>query len=463
MNQLLKQIIKYNGFLKPIQKELNLSLEEIDEKLKSVDLDKNSKRRIFCWEVQLLAEQMVYENPSVHNVDLNDLVVKHWNSTHDLKISKEIISEFFDRSLIANDKQKHAFNALCSGSIESYKVYSDEDPTLFSELLIRVLLYLVKGNQVKKIYNQLLEHVFDRSALAIGKKTLSRLDFYIYTSGKPLVFNIESLVKNIPLQSAVFADGIISILLPIAEQLKEQEESMQVLYDALINYQSSDEEAEVVTEVAAEEKTDVSVEESHQNDISTSTGHQAVERNELTVQEQIEDYAKKIIDLSSQLTQPELPEKEVEETENNQLKELELENQRLYRHLERLQQEKEQVQYKKLFDLFDGIAGKKSQYLLSEMFDEITQHDDSSMLAGKMKNFFNYLRMAGIEPTTYGLDLGEEFDITKEALKDKFTLTSPLTSQAEKVTIKILKRGWSIEGKTIIFPLAEEVVAVTQN
>ncbi|MFD2446598.1 hypothetical protein ACFSO7_21905 [Bacillus sp. CGMCC 1.16607] len=465
MNQLLIQVIKHNGFLKEIQKEMKMTKEEIEESLKSLNLDTNTKRRIFCWEIQLLAEQMVYENSSVHNLDLNDLIVRHWNSTHVLQISRETISAFFERSLISNDKQKHAFTALSVGSLESYKVYSNDDPTLFSELLIRVLLYLIKGKEVKKVYNLILQHVFGDTANLVGKKTLGRLDFYL-NNGNPLIFNIEILVKNIPLEAAVFAEGMMQIILPIAMELKEQEPAMEALSNTLREYKHKDDantQPEVTSEIKNQEFPVIELVVNESNSIKPDETRET-ETSERSVQEQIEEYAKRIVDLSTQLTKFEkTPEvKETEKITSERLQELEVENQRLYSHLERLQKEKEQLQYKKLFDLFEGIAGKKTQYLLSEIFDEINHNDEGSMLTGKIKNLFNYLRMCGIEPTTYGFDIGEEFEITREALKDKFSLTIPLTTEAEKLKIKILKRGWTIEGKTIIYPLVEEVVELKQ-
>ncbi|MDF0728895.1 hypothetical protein PY093_19980 [Cytobacillus sp. S13-E01] len=462
MNQLLIQVIKHNGFLKEIQKEMKLTNEEIEEGLKSLNLDTNPKRRLFCWEIQLLAEQMVYENSSVHNLDLNDLIVRHWNSTHALQVSRETISAFFERSLISNDKQKHAFNALSSGSLESYRVYSNEDPTLFSELLIRTLVYLVKGKEVKKAYNLILKHIFGDAAFQVGKKTLSRLDFYL-NNGNVLLFNIEILVKNIPLETAVFADGMVQVLLPIVEELKNEEPVMHALSNTLREYKNRvvlDNQPEINSNTDTLETK--GMERVLNKLVTIEPDTKEIETKKLSTQEEIIEYAKKIIGLSTQLRESEEETTITGTVGSEKLQELELENQRLYSHLERLQQEKEQLQYKKLFDLFEGIAGKKSQYLLSEIFDEINNSEEGTMLNGKVKNLFNYLRMSGIEPTTYGFDIGEELDITREALKDKFSISSPLTNEAEKVKIKILKRGWTIEGKTIIYPLVEEVVEMKQ-
>ncbi len=141
------------------------------------------------------------------------------------------------------------------------------------------------------------------------------------------------------------------------------------------------------------------------------------------------------------------------------MKKLEEENQRLYAHLERMQEEKEQLQYKKLLDVFDGIAGIKSQYLLSEIFEEVMNGNgvEPAKLIGKLKNLFHYLRIMGIEPSTYGFEISEEVEISREVLKEKFTLTSPLSKSEENVKIKILKNGWIVDGKNLIYPLAEEV------
>ncbi len=226
MSQLLVQIVKHNGYIKNMEKELNLDRTGMEDKLKALGLGNNNRRRAFCWEIQSLAERFVIENSSVNNADLNDMIVEDWNQKKKLKISKEAISAFFDRSLIANDKQKHAFNALCAGSLESYKVYANEDPTLFSELLIRYLLYFVNNYSTKKVYDKLLENFFDKEAVQVGCNTLQRLGFYM-RNGKQLQHNITSFLENLTLEESVFSKGLTSILLPMLKKLAEEDSMIE--------------------------------------------------------------------------------------------------------------------------------------------------------------------------------------------------------------------------------------------
>lgn len=449
MSQLLIQLVKHNGFMKDMQKELNISNEQLEARLEQIQLHHNSKRRIFCWKLQLLAEKMVNENSAVQNTDLNDMIVREWNTSHRIKITGDIVSAFFDRSLLANDKQRHAFTALCSGDFESYKIYADEDPTLFSELLIRFLVYFLKEYAVRHVYESLLRYFFNEEAVRIGKKTLGRLDFYM-RSGKPLQHNIESLVENLPLSETVFAEGMKSILLPVAKTLAKEDKEIETLFQA-INKDTPEGPAAPLQEV-----NDTQGEKARESAESTEK-NQAGERS---VSEQIAEYAQKIVELSGQLTTP-----EASEQQSQQLQELKKDNQRLYAHLERMQEEKEQLQYKKLLDVFETISGKSSQYLLSEIFDEVmkSRNEENSLLIGKLKNLFHYFRLVEIEPTTYGFEIGEEFEITRESLKEKFALTSPLSSSDPIIKIKILKSGWVMNGKMLVYPLVEEIVASTQK
>lgn len=148
-----------------------------------------------------------------------------------------------------------------------------------------------------------------------------------------------------------------------------------------------------------------------------------------------------------------------DEDELNRLKIAEEENARLKAALQHEKERVVQTEEKLYTKIFEAIGGKSSNYLLSDLFEETEGKlpDNRNISTGRLVNLFSNLEVSmGLEAHNEGLEVGEEFTVEKDHLIKNFMVDGPVTSSEEKVTVKMMKYGWSINGKVIVQPLVKE-------
>ncbi|MCP8970908.1 hypothetical protein [Ectobacillus ponti] len=437
MNKVLEQVIKHNGFFKAMKEELKLGEDRLNGILEQYGLKENTQRRVFCWKLKLLLEQLVYEGEASGNGELLDFLVKKWNRENTIQLQKDAFSIVLDQSVLEDDRQKHAFQAICAGDLNAYTVYSETSIELFSELFCRFIVYMT-NDKLLRVHAVTMEDLFGKEKAYSVKHTLSKLDF-MNRSRRFLRYNIESLTQHIPLQEAVFAKGMAAIVLPVLEK-RQHEEGFAEAYRNVKSWLSQQDEKPV-----QETAETVAPKQEEAEPIATATEQEAASGNPA---DQIQQYAQTIITLSKQLDK--------QQEEAGKMAALEQENERLRYHLTRLEEEREELQYTKLLEVFEYIAGQRSRYLLSELY----KGQDQVPMA---RNLFNSLQMGGIEPFTNTYEVGEEITMKREKVKQLFALQAPLTAGEEYVTIRIMQHGWAMNGRVLIYPLAEEVVKAEQQ
>jgi hypothetical protein len=128
-----------------------------------------------------------------------------------------------------------------------------------------------------------------------------------------------------------------------------------------------------------------------------------------------------------------------------------------------LKQEKEKVaqaEEKAYTKILQAIGGENSNYLLSDLFEESQGKVPSNpnISAGRLINLFSSLSLAiGLEEHSNGYELGDTFSVHKDELIKNYRIDGPVVSQEDVIQVKLLKYGWTINGKVVVQPLVTEV------
>ncbi|MFJ5717412.1 hypothetical protein [Neobacillus sp. NPDC093127] len=482
-NNLIELMVKHNGSIFRMEKETGLSKDEIIKGFDELKLKQNT-RKIFIWKLAALTEKMIYENPFSSNSDIAEIVLKEWNAKEEIKITRETAQAYLQKSSLRLDNSKRAFQALCHEDIESYKLFSQNDALFFSELLTRFGLYFTdKFSDTMPLAILVLPALFENPEVeSLMNKALSKLGF---KGGKNKInFDAMKLYKkNFDIKEAVFAKGLYSIIFPILVANHEKEEVNKIYgnlkafcwkqeneggeSDYSVDFLDFDAEleatpVEVIHEVAPKAKEETELKQEQEVDPQTPTKQEEPEE----LKRQTHDTLMVKLSLLSAAFQESVTEAVAEyiqaspqeEKQDSYIAQLEEENKRLYVHIDKMEQEREVLQDRKITEFLKLIGGQESRYLLSDLYEDSV----SEVHFGKVKNLFNFFQMFGIEPFNYGFKLGEEVTVTKQELAQKYNLSGVLGAVEQEIKVRIVRHGWLLNDKVIVLPLVEEVSPIKQ-
>lgn len=444
MSKIVELLMKYNGNTRAIERELRIDRKEVEKELSKWNLKMRSSYRTFFWKTQLMIEQKIYESGSLSNSEIMEHLMKTWKIEGNQSFPKEVFSAFLDRSLLSNENQRKGYTAICTGSFVHYNTYISGDERLFSELLSRFALYffqLQDEEPMKATIIKTMKHMFKREEMDKGVfETLRYLNFQM-KSGAILEKNVEAAVSTVRLEEWPFYQGMTTILM---EWLQDTEDPLLIQFRDRITEQNIDQKTEQDTPNQEQEAV-AQLNPANQPVLKERIDEDKTLSERFVLIDQIIQAAKQLRTVSDKGFSLE-----------ERVRELEEENKRLYAHIEHLELQKKDLQYKKLLEVFQAIAGKSSRYLLSELYNNVLSENELD--AGRFKNLFNELRIAGIEPITHGFELNQEIKLTKDKLRDHFMMTKPIVSEETQVTIRLVRQGWAMNGRVLVSPLAEEVM-----
>lgn len=515
--QVLDSVLKKYG--KP-DRDLLSSLENVNEEvfkneLNQLNLSEYTQRDTFFWELQNYVEKCVAEHGSSDdNERLAEMIVAAWNETKEPIINQSLVLSFLYTVQLKFLNSRKAFLAVCDGDMHSYKTFNSK-PRLFLDLLVRYFTCIngkQQHNSIPRILEGVMPLLMEGASRADYRDTLNRLGFQ---NRRQLVYGKMNAYKRIVgVENLVYAEGMRTILMEALENVKDElllsiKEKLISLGEKESQTEETEEEFEVddlleehVPEVntpsTLEANEDVEPALSETQEIRSDEKRLPVVNNkvdteeetpievggiELSVQEEefveqkevVEEpknelvyslenvltAVKSALSLASQLP---VAEDESEKTEKFASEEqLRIAEEEIARLKSALHQEKEKVvqaEEKAYQNVLQAIGGDSSNYLLSDLFEESQGKAPNNPIisAGRLINLFSSLSLAiGIEEHSNGYELGDTFLVGKDELIKNYRIDGPVTSQRDKIKIKLLKYGWSINGKAVIQPLVTEI------
>lgn len=517
--QVLDSVLKKYG--KPDKELLssleNVNEDAFKNELSKLNLSEYTQRDTFYWELQTYVEKCVAEHGATDdNERLAEMIVEAWNDAKEPKINQSLVLTFLYTVQLKFLNSRKAFMAVCDGDMQSYKTFNNSKPRLFLDLLVRYFT-CISGkqqlNSIIRILENIMPQLLDNTSRTDYRDALNRLGFQ-NRKGQLVYGKMNAYRRVVGVENLAYAEGMRTILLevladvedelvlPIKEKLVSLGESEAPTEESEEEFQLDDLMEEHVPEVnvpsASETKQEgepdlpetqevpsdeiippvVNDQDDKEEETPIEVGviGLAVQEEEPIEKEESVDEPKNelVSSLENALTAvksalslaSKLPvaEDESEKTEKfasaGQLKIAEEEIDRLK---SALQQEKEKVvqtEEKAYQNVLQAIGGESSNYLLSDLFEESQGKVPSNpnISAGRLINLFSSLSLAiGLEEHSNGHELGDTFLVGKDELIKNYRIDGPVTSQSDEIKIKLLKYGWSINGKVVIQPLVTEI------
>ena len=73
-------------------------------------------------------------------------------------------------------------------------------------------------------------------------------------------------------------------------------------------------------------------------------------------------------------------------------------------------------------------------------------------------NLFNQFNMAiGLDVYANGHQIGDEFDVARPDLAHDYSVLNEVQTKGDKIRVKLLQYGWTLNGKVIVQPLIQEL------
>lgn len=463
---------KTNEELFELDKRNSTTKEQFEETLKSVGLGSIIDRTNFYWHLQLAVEKTIYEYPGRDNPVIAEMVVEDWNKGERVLLTPQLVISFLTPLQFKFTYTQKAFLAVCDGDLDSYKAYV-KNPKLFVELFIRfgmctahrmsdlidvakVLMFKIFGSSYER--NELFE-------------ALKRLDFLIRKDGKINYRKMTVYKRVVGSNSLVFADGMKMILTKYVHLLEPTLASKleQFLTDKLesgLTDSTEGEREDSLNEMSQHDGTnpvkpiaEVTLMNKSSEGEDTNQENTPIPSLEtaliiaLTEIGEIVDQAKKTAGIEEKQTPP------LTQVSDQYVRTLEEENQRLKVAFEQEQSKAALAEEKAMVQILTTVAGKTSNYLLSELFDESDGNlpENRMISKGRLVNFFSALTLLGIEPHTHYYEKGQIFTIHKDELIKNFMIDSSISTKEENIKVQLIRYGWTLNGKIIIQPLVIEV------
>lgn len=493
----------------------NMSEEEFKEKLKELNLSDFTKRDFFFWELQLVVEKCVFEHGgSDDNERLGEMVVKAWNEANKLKINQSLALRFIYSINLKFLNNRKAFISICDGDFQSYKTFSNK-PRLFNDLLVRFLT-CVSGEQqfnlVLPTIEQVMPSLFEGISKSDYRESVTRVGF---RQRKGLNFGkMNAYRKIVGVHNLVYAEGMKSILLDALNEIEESEVLSMLKHRLnsvveIENQNDSDEDFgvdDLLDKHAPEVNAPNSIAPKKEEDFANEVVESVVVKESTLLTAGIEEQAEPLIDESVVVggivevdtkEEPPVQEEESKEEPENEIvtalenalsavqaaivkvsvlpntqsfaaqesnqRQLKIAEEEIDRLKLALQQEKEKVELaeeKAFTKVLNAIGGESSNYLLSDLFEESQGKAPSNpnISAGRLINFFSSLSLAiGLEEHSNNYELGDVFTVHKDKLIKNYRIDGPVVSQNDSIQVKLLKYGWTINGKVVVQPLVTEV------
>ncbi len=459
-NFLLEDIIKSQGgpIKKSYQNTVEFDKNLILNELESLKLSDISTRNEFYWELQKLIEIHVYKNPGLNDLErLSEMIVESWNLENKLKIKKPVVVTALNQMNLTFLNSQKSFNAVCDGDLRSYKIFAKDNPSMLADLLFRVAICTSETKPVE-VVNDLIPLLFEKENGSMGIKSAKRLKFHI--RGNFLKSKAKEYREYHTREDFVFIKGLHSILNSISKETID-DISIKSFLTKLNDFLNND---NIVNENKDEENTELNQASLKKEEVITEP-ETSLPLPEITkdIPSSLESVIYSLQDVISRIKEENEEINFVETNMKSKLEErlsiAEEEIKRLNLELN-IEKEKTRLSEEKAYiNVLQAIGGETSNYLLSDLFEESQGMTpvNHNISIGRLINLFSSLSLAiGLEEHGSGYELGNTFSLHKDTLIKEFRIDGPLKTQEEIINVKLIKFGWTLNGKVIVQPLVSE-------
>lgn len=376
-------------------------------------------------------------------------------------VSKKIYFESLDRLGFLTQKKRLNFKKM-----SVYKGKIGRKNLVFAEGMRSILLENMHEEETEEVYS------FKKRLLAQGKQEVDLEDIevddimenFVVEANEPGMPNLQKnqeikVTKVIePVQVIVQQTEVIeeqSVEQSIEETIKEVTQ-----VETLEQFQGNHKKTAVNTEIDEEviEPENVAVVVDHHSVDRDAPDHNGVISDLEELFDKIRTTLEKAKETELKLSNP------LVDSDSHSLSLLKIAEEENRRLKVALQQEQEKVGYKEekaYAKILEAIGGKTSNYLLSDLCEESQGilPNNRKISSGRLVNLFSSLSLAiGLEEHSAGYELGDVFSVEKDTLIKNFMIDGPITSSEETVQVKLLKYGWTINGKVFVQPLVKEEI-----
>jgi len=437
--------------------------DDLSESLEQYRLTELSERTNFYWCLQTLIEKELYHHPVYDNRDLGEIVATSWNEKNvRLPINADLVVHFlYTINLKFTNKQK-AFRALCRGDLNGYKML-EKDPSLFIDCLIRFLNCLfLRKEFVLSLSGFIIRKLFPEAhGRSLVDESIKRLNFL--RNDQQVNFAKMSVYKRvIGVNELIFAPGLAEIISEniTIDELSERKDSL-ALVEFLKKYQNDKHVQQIELSSNYHEESSYELADSSVNKANESEEKLETEQNEQPVSSFVDFVASKLQNVKASIIEQyelELAKAKVS-IDRDYVTSLEEESRRLRKQIEQHDEKVKLAVEKAMTEFIQKIAGKEADYLLSDLFEEtegkLPENRDISV--GRLINLFSMLSMYGIEPHSNYYNIGDTFTVSKDDLAREYMVSGPIETNSSAIRVKLIRYGWTLNGKVIVQPLVEEI------
>lgn len=459
--RLIDLILRHHGQSNErIEEQLiNHFKEEEREQIKDIGVPLQ-KRNDFYWRLYALTERVFVEQSDITDeAQLATIISKEWNK-HEREplLTSDVCRLFIQRSDLKMSSTRKALESLCHGDIESSIAFQSHSK-FFSELLSRYIICNARFNnelELCELIDEITSWFFPNGQREMAKTAMHNLALL---TGKKPMGRLKAYQKFVGVERLVFQPGITAILFEHKGKhtLSSRLESF-IVHLGLAEVTSNEHLSQLPVSAPVVASTSLTIEEYSFDALKgLLTQVQGVitslEQQQLQHIEEIKALAERSVKETQQKART--------ISEQTTLRIAEEEIERLKQALEQEKSKTQQVEEKTIVQLITALAGSKARYLLSDLLEESLGIKPSNPVVstGRLINLFSTLDLAiGLETYTDGRELNEPFTIHRNELTKTFEVNTPIQSQEDEVTVKIIKYGWMLHNKVVVSPLVAEII-----
>lgn len=477
------------------RKALGKPSEELTDYMKKHQLNNPKYREEVAWHVQGLLENSLYKHGSYDNFpEIVQPVVEKWNAENEYKLSYEALEEHLPR-LFKTPNSRKAFVELCEGDVESYKAFA-KYPDIFMDYLIRAIVVsnLTSRNGIKSVATKVFYSFFKGNANKEYENSLKRLNLLSEgrpneDKSKPVFITFKKAVRYGQVMRELeqpFIKGFDTIFKQVIEMdpnvLKEN------TYGNFFRRYNSRELAQTATQVQMfEEENEIDDLNILNENIPVSANVEevlslkenapiAVSPVEVEVEVEVASFSDEetvfLSKFDETIARLQAQKAEAAAIFTNQSQNVDITQyeerlkiagddiHRLERAIEDEREKSKTIEENSYKKLIDAIAGAGSNFLLSDLYRESIDEGNHSreIVQGQLMNLFNQFNMAiGLDVYANGHQIGDEFDVARPDLAHDYSVLNEVQTKGDKIRVKLLQYGWTLNGKVIVQPLIQEL------
>lgn len=495
MNNLkfIETVYKGKVMTSALCEELKIEESDLNQFLKEQQLERKSDVSNLRWQIHNIIELSVAESSDVD--DLYQVCMQLLN-TWQKKLPHVPINEEIARHLILlhfkSHTERRAFVELCEGEIGTYRLYMQNDVTLFARYLVKSMVCsgaFFKFQHNKSLFFDtatfIIENLFEIKGHKVISQELDKMNL-LYSKKNSETGKQESNLNFGPAQSyrtiinkseSPYHKGFDAIFGWLLEN-NETEIHSKKIYQF---FEYFSEEGRIAIEqrrkknIEFKKKKEAKKNEKLQQDKLLNSHTDQVASNTDSIFELFDDEKENKPQFSGNPITPsahkaqivvEQPQQEndvalIELKERFNLADEEI--QRLERELMLQQQRTKESETAAIIKLFKKLGNSEMNFLLSDLYRFSNDESDMSreIIKGQLMNLFSALSSdIGLVAFGNGHKIGNVFKVQRGELASTYQVLRQIQSTETELTVELIQYGWQLNGKIIVQPLVIEKVGV---